>query len=247
MLNSVRSLLVYLLLLGLVFVSGCEWARLEVAPPSGAEWQCGEMLLDTVMLSGEFTEISYRTRWVDQDGGNDRSKNGQCWMQDLLIHPLGAVTIDTITSVSCTDSEVNFYYFGFNDLRTNICPEGWHVPSDAEWLTLESALGLGPECLYKDTLFQGRGGGPNGAFFSNLLLVFGQDGVMPNAGLVRFDRELMDCNSVNVATSTISDGKQFIRRIRSNPGTASNLNGIQRSRKIPDTDRHCVYCVQDNL
>ncbi len=63
---------------------------------------------------------------VDYNEWVDRTEEGFCWYKnDPAYKSLGAL--------------YNFYVVV--DPR-NVCPEGWHVPSDKEWNTLEALLGL---------------------------------------------------------------------------------------------------------
>ena len=35
-----------------------------------------------------------------------------------------------------------YNWYAVDDVR-GLCPSGWHVPTDGEWMTIEMALGLG--------------------------------------------------------------------------------------------------------
>ncbi|MCF8366007.1 MAG: hypothetical protein K9H16_09510, partial [Bacteroidales bacterium] len=83
----------------------------------------------------------------------------QCWMAENLAYLPAVVP-------SATGSETNPYYYVYGYQGTNVaeakaaanfqtygvlynwpasstaCPDGWHLPSDAEWITLEESLGM---------------------------------------------------------------------------------------------------------
>ena len=101
---------------------------------------------------------------TDIDGNTYRTVQigSQCWMMENLkvTHyrngdPIPNVTDDTDWSNLTTggychyDNDANnadvygslYNWFAVNDSR-NIAPEGWHVPTDEEWKTLEMFLGM---------------------------------------------------------------------------------------------------------
>lgn len=45
------------------------------------------------------------------------------------------------------DASYGKLYNGYAAADPNICPEGWHLPSDAEWQQLEAFLGMPPDSL----------------------------------------------------------------------------------------------------
>jgi len=90
--------------------------------------------------------------------------NGQCWMQENLaylpsVSPSGAGNgVDPFyfvygydgSSVPTAKAEPNYSTYGvlYNyPAATAACPTGWHLPTDAEWLTLANnynGVGLAP-------------------------------------------------------------------------------------------------------
>lgn len=52
----------------------------------------------------------------------------------------------TTTSASCTYTSFGklYNYFAVIDTR-NLCPTGWHVPTDSEWSAMEISLGMSPD------------------------------------------------------------------------------------------------------
>ena len=67
------------------------------------------------------------------------------------------------------------------------CPEGWHLPSDEEWITLESFLGLDPEEFY-DSPCRGCSVDLRGQMMDN-------DGLnLSFSGGMVFNDETLDCN-----------------------------------------------------
>lgn len=77
---------------------------------------------------------------------------GQCWFAENLAtaqYSNGDFISTPLTSGSASysvipqDTIYGYYYnfFVVADLR-NVCPAGWHVPTDCDWMFMENALGL---------------------------------------------------------------------------------------------------------
>jgi uncharacterized protein (TIGR02145 family) len=83
---------------------------------------------------------------------------GQCWFQDNLVslkynngESIGWAnpsTLATATTGSVQNGNGDWTIYGrlynwyaVNDSR-NLCPSGWHVPTDCEWMYLENSLGM---------------------------------------------------------------------------------------------------------
>ncbi len=118
---------------------------------------CGDTLIDT--RDGK----KYRTISI----GN------QCWMQDNLDYGV------YLTSSTFQSNNGIFERFAYNNDTTNcpiygalyqwneamnytttvgtkgVCPTGWHLPSDAEWITLETTLGMSAGQANLNTAFRG--------------------------------------------------------------------------------------------
>jgi uncharacterized protein (TIGR02145 family) len=79
---------------------------------------------------------------------------GQCWFSENLatnafndgtyLSGWTAGSITTVPALSIANVEGEEYYYNWwavNDEK-NICPVGWHVPSDCEWMYLEKNIGI---------------------------------------------------------------------------------------------------------
>jgi uncharacterized protein (TIGR02145 family) len=64
--------------------------------------------------------------------------NGTSWMQ---MTSAGCCSLENNTSNDAVHGKI---YNGFVAANPNICPFGWHMPTDAEWQQLELALGMLP-------------------------------------------------------------------------------------------------------
>jgi len=77
-----------------------------------------------------------QARWYDDDSATYAPRN-----YGLLYNWNAAMDTFNIDfgelSVNPVSGE---FWIGFTDLRRGICPQGWHVPSDAEWTTLADYL-----------------------------------------------------------------------------------------------------------
>ena len=114
--------------------------------------------------------------------------DGKCWMTENLNVgvkiPLTQVSQDNgiIEKYCYDDNEANcdiyggLYYWSEamqytkTEKAQGICPPGWHIPSDGEWMALEASLGC---TNYNDYLWRCDGLGWNGNRFIGLLNVLG--------------------------------------------------------------------------
>ena len=126
----------------LFFLAGCS--LIETNPPTVTDCECGEPFLD------ERDGQVYNTFWLDENGGSNKSLPGQCWMEENLRY-----IIEDGTSSFCFEDEAsNCMDFGrlyeWELIRSGkkLCPEGWHIPSDAEWLQFEINIGLPIDDLF---------------------------------------------------------------------------------------------------
>jgi len=114
-----------------------------------------------------------------------------------------------------------------------VCPEGWHIPGDSEWMELESALGLLPDML--ESVSPDRGD-PAGTY----LKTDGQSGfeaglfglLTANQGFFGLDAE------TGFWSSTQSGSCVWVRTVRRFSG------GIQRSVQAKDYAFY-VRCIKD--
>ncbi|HPF51606.1 MAG TPA: FISUMP domain-containing protein [Draconibacterium sp.] len=109
--------------------------------------------------SGTFTDErdGHQYKWV---------KIGeQIWMAENLAYVPYACAPDSQCGIWVYDyyGEGSFYenyttYGCLYDWQTamEVCPEGWHLPSDEEWMELERFLGMSEEELYINNFPRGR-------------------------------------------------------------------------------------------
>ena len=136
---------------------GNNWAMFfEYEPPS---WECGDPLID------ERDGKEYGTVQI----------GGQCWMAQNLnigtrINGSGEQTDNELIEKYCfnnDESNCNLYggLYEWDEMMQymtqegarGICPEGWHVPSDAEWTALTDHIRGQPEyCCNANTFNIGK-------------------------------------------------------------------------------------------
>lgn len=147
-----------------IFVSADnEWKELNYGTgtitPTPATWSCGDALVDT-RDSKSYTTIQIGT---------------QCWMAENLnigtrIDGSGNQTDNgTIEKYCYDDNTSNCDTYGglyqWNEMMQyittegtqGICPTGWHLPTDAEWCTLEQEVD--PTITCSSTGWRGVDGG----------------------------------------------------------------------------------------
>jgi uncharacterized protein (TIGR02145 family) len=116
--------------------------------------------------TGYGTQVSFNTKIADVEGTkyNTVTIGTQVWMAENLktvtFNPSGAITNITDNATWAGDSiaQTPAYCWYNNDIANkttygamynwyavntgNLCPTGWHVPTDAEFMTLEQFLGM---------------------------------------------------------------------------------------------------------
>lgn len=118
------------------------WTNMIGLPTNNPLWACGDPI--------EYGGQSYATVQIEN----------QCWMAENLnigtmISQFSSMTDNNSVEKFCyDDNPLNcdtygaFYQWDELMQYTNtegvqgLCPSGWHLPSDAEWITLEEALGM---------------------------------------------------------------------------------------------------------
>jgi uncharacterized protein (TIGR02145 family) len=122
---------------------------------------------------------------------NTTSIGGQCWFAENDVDPHAYVYDYQGTDVSQAQTTLEYHQFGalynFPAVQQwNLCPEGWHVPTDLEWTEMTNSLGSENfagnmmKAKYGDnwdgTNLSGFSGLPGGSRSSNL-------GIFLNAGV----------------------------------------------------------------
>ncbi|MBW6533657.1 MAG: hypothetical protein K0B11_01480 [Mariniphaga sp.] len=90
----------------------------------------------------------------------------QIWMAENLAY---------VPYVCAPDSQCGIWIYGYNgegsygtnyhtygalydwETAMEVCPEGWHLPSDEEWMELERFLGIPEDELYDENVDRGEG------------------------------------------------------------------------------------------
>lgn len=158
MFSSTRSL-VYGLLIVTLSISACKKDDDTPPSPTPQPQGCGSTVTD---IDGNVYPVV--------------TIGGRCWMAANLRttrYANGTVIPQVTDPATWADQDTDAWCWQGNDgtldaiygklytwyaAANNPCPTGWHVPSDAEWKTLELALGMPPDSV---DLPDERGGSTN--------------------------------------------------------------------------------------
>lgn len=141
-------------------VPGISAANYPPGPATGETLLPGNTLCTTAPIS--VSSCNGQTTLVYQNTTYDLIEiGGQCWLGDNLSAvtlndgtPIANITDNTAWSTTTTPAycyyQNNTAYqtlygnlYNFSTIETNkLCPTGWHVPSDCEWMYMEGSLGL---------------------------------------------------------------------------------------------------------
>jgi uncharacterized protein (TIGR02145 family) len=141
-------------------VPGISAANYPAGPETGETLLPGNALCTTSPIS--VSSCNGQTNLVYQSATYDLVEiGGQCWLGDNLNAttlndgtPIANITDNTTWST--TTAPAYCYYqnntayqtlfgnlYNYATIQTNkLCPTGWHVPSDCEWMYMEGSLGL---------------------------------------------------------------------------------------------------------
>lgn len=128
----------------------CSCTSMPSTPPSPSDWACGDAILDidgnsygTVEIGSQcwmtsnlnvtkFNDGSPIHQEVDNNTWNTYTQPAFCWYDN------DATNGDTYGAL----------YNWFVIDKGNVCPTGWHVPTDAEWCQMENAVetDVDPDC-----------------------------------------------------------------------------------------------------
>lgn len=135
--------------LALVFLYSCNyWDDYEKVEIDETEFSKCETITD------ERDGKIYQTVWIDEDGGNDLTKNGQCWMKENLNYDLNT-NAGEIGKKICYQAE-DYYCENYGGLYNRyatiqgdasekargICPKGFHIPSEEDFSKLIASIGI---------------------------------------------------------------------------------------------------------
>ena len=238
-------LFITIYLISITLFISCEWDLIETEV---SECPCGEPIID------ERDGQEYETVWIDVDGGSDLTKTGRCWMKERLRYNLNEVgttiDIDTITHEHIDKNKTPLVFYDCEEvLNKSICPRGWRVPSDSNFLALELKWTT-PEQIsdlhtfitdigvrIRDT--NNAGGGPAGKFANLFDIDF--------PGYIKSNKEILQggkrfyfwSNSSSRYPQADHPIYRIVRRDRS-PST----NGISR---LPEKicQSYCVICIKN--
>jgi len=131
-------------------------------------------------------------------------------------------------------------YYKIYEVINDACPTGWHIPSDAEWMTLEKAIGFTDQSELNYFGGHGSRGGAYGAGFMAGEKIK-SSGFSPIAGGANSD-EMGEMGYY--WTSSISDGKYIYRYIPFSTGNRMDL-GIGRSKDMTGKNIMSIRCIKD--
>lgn len=94
---------------------------------------------DAIITSAS-DKVNYDTLVDDRDGQKYKVVliGKRWWMAENLRFKSPECTCNNIDMKNC---ERCGYQYNFNEAHL-VCPEGWHLPSDNEWMELENAVGM---------------------------------------------------------------------------------------------------------
>ena len=233
-----------------IILSNCSW-NLEATEPIGCK--CGEKIIDT---DGK----EYSTTWIDANGGNDLTLPGQCWMAENLNYGEFLLTKDLCTTGLCKycfDNNVE-QCDTFGGLYTStmvqqrapapqyICPKGWHIPSDYEWMQLEAALGMPTSEINKIGGLADRGVGEADKLLTGTGFNFKQFGYFSgeqSLGCFKSPDPCFLSSETRYWTSTpgTKPGNSYFRMIRGTLG----IGRSDGSKENHNKRAYCVRCIKD--
>jgi len=112
--------------------------------PVSPSWSCGEAITyaglgySTVQIGDQcwFAENLRTTTYLNGDAIPQNLSDG-----DWFSTTSGAMAIYNDDLMAQTASGGLYNWYAVDDAR-GLCPSGWHVPTDGEWMTMEMALGM---------------------------------------------------------------------------------------------------------
>lgn len=182
--------------------------------------------------------------------------NGQCWMRTNMANDATAGSgfqgyYNNTSAGTGDDGKLYAWSRAMNGSSTErdrgICPTGWHVPSDCEWIYLEASLGMNAaqqddtglrnSCKVGDKLSNEMVYGNNSSGFSAL---FAGQRISDITGTFRF----VDQNFAGYfwTSSTLNTSGRYRRLMGSLLGGAAG--GVER-RAGSKTIAYSVRCIKD--
>jgi uncharacterized protein (TIGR02145 family) len=201
----------------------------------------GMMILVAVLLFGLVTKAQETGTLADsRDGKTYKTvKIGtQWWMSENLNFAASkSYCYKDITSY-CDQYGRQYRIY---EVIKDACPTGWHIPSDAEWMRLERAIGLTDQNeLNKFDGPESRGGAYGDGFQAADKIK--ASGFNPVAGGI--NRDEIGAMGYYWTTSVDNDGKYIYRYIPFSTGNRMDL-GIGRSGDMTSDYKMSIRCVKD--
>ncbi len=99
-----------------------------------------------------YTYSGKQARWYNNDSATYAPQNyGLLYNWNAAVDTFNTTYGETSVIPFASDDLATYYvYVNFSGHRRGICPQGWHVPSDAEWTTLTNYLGSHENYYYYD-------------------------------------------------------------------------------------------------
>lgn len=195
--------------LSVTFVSSCKKKKDENPPPSLTGPQYGSM-------TDSRDNKTYKTIDIA----------GKTWMAENLNYE---EALSSGTSICPSNNEDSCTKYGREydgDAAIVACPAGWHLPSDAEWRTLEHNLGMSDADTAKSGLSTKRG-------------VAQAVGIkLQKAGGTGFDAVTYSGAAQFWTSTKVSGGNQYFR------GLIPNDSSVYRHTNPPGLTM-CVRCIKD--
>ncbi len=189
----------------------------------------------------------------DQDNNyyNTINIGNQCWMKEnlnvgqMILSSSDQSNNSTIEKY-CYDDDANNCatcggLYQWNEMMQyltaesvqGICPEGWHIPSDDEWKTLEMSLGM--------SLTDANKGGWRGSPIGTSLKQGGASGFDALLCGRCSETKIFLLNGSNgyIQSSTQSNENMYIRGLEDTSGEVGRIN------EQPKTAAFSVRCIQD--
>lgn len=183
------------------------------------------------------------TNYTDTDWSNlDETETGAYtvypWDQDVISQ--------NTCNGDCAEVYGNLYnWFAVNDSR-NIAPEGWHVPTDEEWMELEMFLGMSYDDA-QNLMFRGTNEGSKLAgnadlWYDGILIndvVFNTSGFSALPGGFRsYNGNISNLGAAGTFWTSSGSTTAYKREVDYNDTRVSRINYFRRS-------GYSVRCVKD--
>ena len=144
------------------YFNGTKWSECMGFPNAGNSWNCGDVLIDerdganygTVQIGTQCWMAENMNIGTMINGSNDQTNNSNF---EKYCYGDNTSNCDVYGGLYQWDEMMQY---GVNEGLQGICPSGWHIPTDAEWCTMENEVDAGAvSCSATD--FRGLDAGGN--------------------------------------------------------------------------------------